>query len=322
MDAARPEEFERGSVVSVRDAFGRILQHAARTRDDWMLFDADVAGGTGAKPLVQSNPERVVQFGIAEQNMMAAAAGFSDCGITPVVSTFAAFGTMRAHEQFRTAVAYGGKNVKLMCSHVGADVGPDGATAQAFEDLATMRAIPTMTVISPADANEFMAAFEAVLDHKGPLYMRIGRSGTPVITGRDDPFTIGKAREMRAGTDVTVIATGVMVARALAAADTMADDGISVRVVNMATIKPLDGPAIERAARETAGIVTAEDHSVIGGLGGAVAEYVAECCPTRVKRVGVQDRFGKSGEPDELAAYFNLTADDIAAAARTIVEGR
>jgi transketolase len=322
MDAIRPEAFEPGAAVSLRDAFGRILCHAAETRTDWMLFDADVAGGTGAKPLVQARPDRVVQFGIAEQNMMAAAAGFADSGIIPVVATFAAFGTMRAHEQFRTAVAYGGKNVKLMCSHVGADVGPDGATAQAFEDLATMRAIPGVTVISPADANEFMAAFEAALDREGPLYMRIGRSPTPVITGRDDPFVIGQAREMRAGDAVTVIATGVMVARALDAAEHLAGQGISVRVVNMSTIKPLDGAVIERAAAETRGIVTAEDHSVLGGLGGAVAEYAGEHCPTRVRRIGVRDRFGKSGEPDELAAYFNLTAADIAEAARAVAEGR
>lgn len=315
-----PDGFEIGSKVSLRDAFGRILQHAAAARSDWMLFDADVAGGTGAKPLIKSNPERVVQFGIAEQNMVAAAAGFADSGITPVVSTFAAFGTMRAHEQFRTAVAYGQKNVKLMCSHVGVDVGPDGATAQAFEDIATMRAIPGVTVVVPCDGNEFMTAFLAALDHKGPLYMRIGRSPSPVVTSIGDAFRLGKSCEIRAGSDVTVIAMGVMVARALEAADILEGEGISVRVVNMSTVKPLDTDAVYRAATETRGIVTAEDHSVLGGLGGAVAEYAGEHSPTRVRRIGIRDRFGKSGEPDELAAYFNVAAADIVDAARSVFQ--
>ncbi|TNE66543.1 MAG: hypothetical protein EP335_03535 [Alphaproteobacteria bacterium] len=310
-----------GADVSVRDAFGRVLVHMANVRKDWVLLDADVAGGTGAKPLVGAYPDRVVQFGIAEQNMMAAAGGMADTGLIPVVSTFAAFGCMRAHEQFRTAIAYPNRNVKLCCSHIGLDVGPDGATAQMLEDLATMRAIPGVTVISPADANEFMQAFQAILEHEGPVYMRIGRSPTPVVTEADAPFKIGKAKRLREGTDVTLVGTGVAVARALKAADMLAGEGISARVVNMASIKPIDADELVAAATETGGIVTAEDHNVFGGLGSAVAECLAERHPARMRFVAVRDRFGKSGEHTNLPAAFGIAVEDIAAAARALVKG-
>ncbi len=316
------EYWNVGDDISVRDAFGRVLIHAAGLRDDFVLFDADVAGGTGAKPFVTAMPERVVQFGIAEQNMMAAAAGFAETGITPIVSTFAAFGTMRAHEQFRTAVAFAGRNVKLCCSHHGLDVGPDGPTAQALEDLATMRAIPDVTVISPADANEFMQAFLAVLDHKGPLYMRIGRSNTPVITAADEPFEIGKAKRVREGGDITIIATGVMVSRALKAAEEMADKGIEARVVNLSTIKPLDGAEILAAARDTGLIVTAEDHNIMGGMGSAVAEFVVENCPVPMKFVGVNDTFGKSGEHTDLPDHMGIGVNDIVKACNGLLSNK
>ncbi|GHF29497.1 transketolase [Kordiimonas sediminis] len=309
-----------GDEVSVRDAFGRILSYMADQRADWVLLDADVAGGTGAKPLVNSHPDRVMQFGIAEQNMMAASAGVADTGLIPVVSTFAAFGCMRAHEQFRTAVAYAGRNVKLCCSHIGLDVGPDGATAQMLEDLATMRAIPGVTVISPADANEFMLAFQAILDHEGPVYMRIGRSPTPVVYDASHRFEIGRAHRIRDGRSVSVFATGVMVARALAAADVLAKDGIDVRVVNVSTIKPIDQQEVVSAAQETAGIVTAEDHNILGGLGGAVAECLAEHSPAPMRFVGVRDTFGKSGEHDELPALFGIDSEAIIKACRELTE--
>jgi len=308
-----------GEDVSVRDAFGRILLHQAQDRTDWVLLDADVAGGTGAKPLVTEHPDRVMQFGIAEQNMMAAAGGVADTGLIPVVSTFAAFGCMRAHEQFRTALAYPERNAKLCCSHVGLDVGPDGATAQMLEDLATMRAIPGVTVISPADANEFMQAFKAILDYKGPVYMRIGRSPAPVVFGADHNFEIGKASRVREGEDVTIIATGVMVARALEAADMLADEGVSVRVVNMATIKPIDVEEVVAAARETKGIVSAEDHNVFGGLGSAVAECAAQNHPAKMKFVGVKDTFGKSGEHDELPAMFGIDTKAVYFACKELI---
>lgn len=315
-----PLEFwDIGEEVSVRDAFGRVLVHQAVEREDWILLDADVAGGTGAKPLVASNPDRVMQFGIAEQNMMAASAGVADTGLIPVVSTFAAFGCMRAHEQFRTAVAYAGRNVKLCCSHHGLDVGPDGATAQMLEDLATMRAIPGVTVLSPADANEFMQAFQTILDHKGPVYMRIGRSATLVVMPAGQPFEIGKATRVRDGHDVTVIATGVMVARALEAAKQLEGEGVSVRVVNMASIKPIDAAEVMAAARETKGIVSAEDHNVFGGLGSAVAECLVQNQPAPMRFVGVKDQFGKSGEHDELPALFGIDAPAIAAACKELI---
>ncbi len=312
------EYWNVGEEISVRDAFGRVLVDQASERDDWVLLDADVAGGTGAKPLVGSNPDRVMQFGIAEQNMMAASAGIADTGLIPVVSTFAAFGCMRAHEQFRTAVAYAERNVKLCCSHIGVDVGPDGATAQMFEDIATMRAIPNVTVVVPADANEFMQAFKAVLDHDGPVYMRIGRSPTPVVYEANVEFKIGKANRVREGSDVTVIACGVMVARALKAAEMLEAEGISVRVVNLSTIKPIDVDEVVAAARETSGIVTAEDHNIMGGMGSAVAECLAEHHPARVKFIGIKDVFGKSGEHDELPAMFGIDADSVAAACREL----
>lgn len=309
-----------GEEISVRDAFGRILVHMAQERADWVFLDADVAGGTGAKPLIQSNPDRVMQFGIAEQNMMAAAAGVADTGLIPVVSTFAAFGCMRAHEQFRTAVAYAGRNVKLCCSHHGLDVGPDGATAQMLEDLATMRAIPDVTVISPADANEFMKAFIAILDHDGPVYMRIGRSPTPVVYDSEYEFVVGKAHRVKDGRDVTVFATGVMVPRALDAAKHLESEGVSVRVVNMSTIKPVDKEEVLAAARETRGIVSAEDHNVLGGMGSAIAECLAEHHPARMRFVGVQDRFGKSGEHTNLPAMFGIDAAAVVQACRGILK--
>ena len=317
-----PDFWPVGSEVSVREAFGRILLHQASIRKDWMLFDADVAGGTGAKPLVQTFPDRVVQFGIAEQNMMAAAGGMSDTGIIPVVSTFAAFGCMRAHEQFRTAIAYPSRNVKLCCSHIGLDVGPDGATAQMLEDLATMRAIPGVTVLSPADANEFMRAFITILDYEGPVYMRIGRSPTPIVMDGSATFDIGRSVCLRDGNDVSVVATGVMVARALKAADELEKEGVSVRVINMSSIKPIDAEMLLKAASETSGIVTAEDHNVIGGLGGAVAEFLAENFPTHVSFVGVRDKFGKSGEHTNLPEAFGIDSDAVVNACRDLLRGK
>lgn len=309
-----------GEQVSLRDAFGRSLIHLGSTRNDFVLFDADVAGGTGAKPFVQAFPQKVIQFGIAEQNMMAAAGGFADTGIIPLVTTFAAFGTMRAHEQFRTAVAYPKRNVKLCCSHLGVDVGPDGATAQMLEDLATVRAIPNVVVVVPADANQLMQALPAILDHSGPVYMRIGRSPAPVITPVDSAFTIGKATRLRDGNDVSLVATGALVARALSAAEELAKDGIAARVINLSTIKPLDRDELLAAARETGAIVTAEDHNVFGGMGSAVAEFLVENYPVPMSFIGVRDRFGKSGEPEELAQLFGLTSVDIQKAAKDVIQ--
>lgn len=314
------EYWARGEKVSLRAAFGRILCHLAEVREDFVLFDADVGGGTGSKPFIEKYPERVVQCGIAEQNMMAAAAGFSTVGIIPVVSTFAVFGLMRAHEQFRTAIAYPRRNVKLCCSHLGVDVGPDGATAQMLEDLAIARSIPNVTVVVPADANEFMMAFSQVLDLEGPVYMRIGRSPAPVIFDRSHQFKIGKATCVRDGDDVTIIATGVMVERAMCAHESLKSLGIRGRVINLSTIKPVDEEMVLAAARETGAIVTAEDHTVVGGMGSAVAELVVGQCPVPMAFVGIHDRFGCSGDPDELARHYHIVADDIVSAAQNLME--
>ena len=316
------EGYTLGDAVSLRTAFGRALCDAGAKRDDFVLFDADVASGTGAKPFVERYPDRVLQFGTAEQNLMAAAAGAASTGIIPVVTTFAVFGIMRAHEQFRTTVAYPRRNVKLCCSHLGVDVGPDGATAQMLEDLAVARSIPNVTVLVPADANAMLAAFPLVLDTNGPVYLRIGRSPAPVIYDSVPPLTPGKAVTLREGSDVTIIGAGVTVARALDAAAELSSDGISCEVLDAFSIKPLDEETIVASVSRTGRVVTAEDHSVIGGLGGAVAEALVRRHPAPVEMVGVLDCFGSSGEPEELAAHYGVDAAAIAAAVRRVLRRR
>ena len=309
-----------GDCVSLRDAFGRILCHLGKCRDDFFLFDADVAGGTGSLPFVRNFPERCFQFGIAEQNMMASAAGFSMGEYIPIVAGFSCFTMMRAHEQFRTAVAYGKRNVKICCSHVGLDTGPDGATAQMLEDLAIARVTPGVVVVVPADANELMKVLPKILDYQGPVYMRIGRSPAPVIFNADHRFEIGKASILRIGYDVTLIATGVMVSRSLIAADLLKKQGVKARVINMSSIKPLDEKVLLDAAVETGAVVTAEDHNILGGLGGAVSEFMCQNHPVPIEMIGIKDSFGCSGEPDELAENFGLTADAIVRAAFNVIE--
>lgn len=309
-----------GAKVSLREAFGHALCALAEKRDDFVLFDADVNGGTGARPFVERYPERVVQFGIAEQNMMAAAAGFAATGLIPVVTTFSVFATMRAHEQLRTAVAYGQRNVKICASHLGLDVGPDGPTAQMLEDLAITRSIPHVTVVVPADATEMALALEAILDWPGPVYLRIGRSPAPVIFDESHRFEVGRASLLREGEDATVVAAGVMVARALEAARRLAEEGIRVCVVNLSTLKPLDEAVLLQSAERTGAMVTAEDHTLLGGVGSAVAELLVQRFPIPVEMVGVPDRFGASGDPEELAEAFGLTPAGIIDAVHRVLE--
>lgn len=303
---------------SLREAFGKALAAAAETRRHVVALDADIAGGTGLHHFRKRHPDRFFQFGIAEQNMMAVAGGMAATGLVPVVTTFAVF-CLRAIEQARLSIAYARRNVKIVASHPGLDVGPDGGSAQALEDMAAFRAIPGMTVISPADSHEMALATEAVLDFDGPVYMRTGRSPARRLYEDGHVFTIGKGHVLREGGDVTLIACGVEVARAREAADLLAREGIDARVVNMATVKPIDADLIARCARETGAIVTAEDHNIHGGLGGAVAEALAATHPCPVEFVGVRDVFGESGEPDELAEKYGLTAPHIAAAAHRAV---
>lgn len=303
---------------SMREAFGKTLVELAKDYPNFVVFDADVAGGTGTHHFLRSYPNRFYQFGIAEQNMMAAAGGFASTGIVPFVTTFAVF-CLRATEQVRLSVAYSKRNVKIVGSHPGLDVGPDGASAQALEDLAVFRAIPGMVVVSPADALEVAQATEAILNYEGPVYMRTGRSSCPRVLDDEYHFQLGKGQILREGSDVTLVACGVEVARALNAAEILAADGIAARVVNMSTLKPIDDDLLKLCAEETGCIVTAEDHNIYGGLGSAVAEVVAQTRPCPIEFIGVRDTFGESGEPDELAEKFGLTAPYIAAAARRAI---
>lgn len=303
---------------SLREVFGRTLVDLASTYKNFVVFDADIAGGTGTHHFRKAHPDRFYQFGIAEQNMMAAAGGFASTGVVPFVTTFAVF-CLRALEQVRLSIAYAHRNVKIVASHPGLDTGPDGASAQATEDLAAFRAIPGMVVVSPADPVEMRQATEAILNYTGPVYMRSGRSKTKSILGADYRFELGKGRVLQDGSDVTIVACGVEVARALDAAGLLKVKGVSARVVNMSTIKPLDTELLLRCAHETGCFVTAEDHNILGGLGGAVAEALSQSHPCPIEMIGVRDTFGESGEPDELAEKYGLTGHYIAAAAiRTI----
>lgn len=304
---------------SLREAFGKALAQMAPEFPQLVVLDADIAGGTGTHHFRKQYPARFLQFGIAEQNMMAAAGGLAAVGLIPVVSTFAVF-CLRAIEQARLSLAYARRNAKIVASHPGVDVGPDGGSAQALEDLAAFRAIPGMTVISPADPVEMALATRAILEFDGPVYMRTGRSPAKRLFGDEHTFQIGKGLIVRDGSDVTIVACGVEVARALEAAEMLAPEGISARVVNMATIKPIDADLLARCAAETGAFVTAEDHNVLGGLGGAVAEAVAATLPRPIEFVGLKDTFGASGEPEELAQHFGIGASHIADAARRVVK--
>ena len=306
---------------SLREAFGKALSALADEFPKVVVLDADIAGGTGVHHFRKSHPERLLQFGIAEQNMMAAAGGLAATGLIPVVTTFAVF-CLRAVEQARLSLAYARRNAKIVASHPGLDVGPDGGSAQALEDLAAFRAIPGMTVISPADPVEMAQATRAILEFNGPVYMRTGRSPAKRLFGDDHKFEIGKGQIVREGSDVTIVACGVEVARALEAAALLEQDGVAARVVNMPTIKPIDEDLLARCAQETGCFVTAEDHNIHGGLGSAVAETLARTRPAPIEYIGVKDVFGASGEPDELAEAFCLTAPHIAAAAKTVIARR
>ena len=303
---------------SLREAFGKTLSNLADEFPRLVVLDADIAGGTGVHHFRKSHPERFLQFGIAEQNMMAAAGGLAATGLLPVVTTFAVF-CLRAVEQARLSLAYARRNAKIVASHPGIDVGPDGGSAQALEDLAAFRAIPGMTVISPADPIETALATRAILEFEGPVYMRTGRSPAKRVFGDDHRFEIGKGCIVRDGSDLTIVACGVEVARALEAAETLAKENISARVVNMATIKPIDRELLSQCARETGAMVTAEDHNIYGGLGGAVAEALAATTPCPIEFVGVRDTFGASGEPEELAVAFGIGSGAIAQAARKVL---
>ena len=308
-----------GSGDTLREAFGLALVALGEKHQNFVVFDADVAGGTGVHHFRKAYPNRFYQFGIAEQYMVAAAAGFASTGAPVFVTTFAVF-MLRALEQVRLSIAYAHRNVKLVASHPGLDVGPDGASAQCLEDLAIFRAIPGMVVVSPADAYEAKLATAAILAYEGPVYMRTGRSPCPRLFDESHNFELGRGQVLREGDDVTLVACGVQVARALEASILLSREGIAARVINMHTIKPIDGKLLELCARDTGCFVTAEDHNVFGGLGSAVAECLAEIFPCPIEFIGVRDSFGESGEPEELADKYGLTAPYIANAARLVIQ--
>jgi len=307
-------------MKATRDAYGEILAELGATYRDVVVLDADLSGSTKTAVFAKKFPDRFFNMGIAEANMVGTAAGLAAAGKIPFVSTFAIFAAGRAWEQIRQSVAYPKANVKIVPTHGGVTVGEDGGSHQSVEDIAIMRAIPNMTVIVPADAVETRGAVAAAATHKGPFYIRLGRNKVPAVFEEGHEFVLGKGNELSPGTDMTFITTGIMTAQALRAAVALEKEGISARVVHIGTIKPLDQEIVVKAARETGAIVTAEEHSVIGGLGSAVSELLAETKPVPIKRVGIHDRFGTSGKAEELIKYFGLTPDDLVEAAREVME--
>lgn len=299
--------------IATRAAYGEALAALANEYPELVVLDADLSGSTMSKKFADVCPERFYNIGIAEANMAGIAAGLAACGKKPFYNSFAMFSAGRAWEQVRNSIAYPGLNVKVIGSHGGLSVGEDGATHQCIEDYAIMRAIPNMVVVSPCDGPEMRLAVKALLDYEGPAYMRLGRLAVESVTDEIEGYTfeLGKGCQLRDGSDVTVIATGMMVQEAVKAADGLKAEGICVRVIDMHTIKPLDAELVRKAARETGAIVTSEEANVIGGLGSAVAECVAESCPVPVVRHGVNDEFGRSGEAKAVLAAYHLNAAGI-----------
>ena len=305
--------------IATREAYGAALAELGE-KYDFVVLDADLSAATKTGVFKKKYPERFFNCGIAEGNMMSVAAGLAAAGKVPFASTFAMFAAGRAFEQIRNSIGYPHLNVKIGATHAGITVGEDGATHQCNEDLALMRTIPGMTIINPADAVEAKAAVEAAILHNGPVYMRFGRYAVPVINDSESySFEIGKGVQMRDGSDVTFVVTGIMVDMAMTAAEQLAAEGIGARVINIHTIKPLDKEIVLKAAAETGAIVTGEEHNIIGGLGSAVAEAVAEGCPVPVLRVGVEDQYGRSGTVPALLELYGLTPDNLVAKAKAAI---
>ncbi|KAB2953602.1 transketolase family protein [Heliorestis acidaminivorans] len=302
--------------IATRDAYGQTLAQLGDENQDIVVLDADLAKSTKTIDFAKKHGDRFFDMGIAEQNMMGTAAGLASVGKIPFASTFAMFATGRAFEQIRNTIAYPKLNVTVAATHAGISVGEDGASHQTVEDISLMRSIPNMTVIVPADAVETAAAVRWSASYNGPVYLRLGRLAVPVLNNEDYEFSFGKAVTCREGSDVTIIATGLMVAVALEAAELLQAEGISAEVLNIHTIKPIDQTGISTSVGKTGCAVTAEEHSIIGGLGSAVAEVLAETNPAPLERVGIQDSFGESGKPDALLEKYGLTAQNIVASAK------
>ncbi len=308
--------------MATREAYGQVLLELGEQYENLIVMDADLSGSTKTKDFGKKFPDRFFNMGIAEQDLMGTAAGLALSGKIVCASSFAMFAAGRAFEVIRNSIGYTGANVKICATHAGITVGEDGASHQTFEDLAIMSTIPGMTVLCPSDGPSAKALIREAVAMEGPCYIRLGRSAVPNVYDEDEKLTIGKGVTLREGLAVTMAATGIMVDAALKAADILAGEGIDARVIDLHTIKPLDEDILIKAAQETGGIVTCEEHSVIGGLGSAVASVLATKYPTRMEMIGQKDTFGESGKPAELLAKYGMTAEDIADAARKIARGR
>lgn len=301
--------------IATREAYGKTLVELVENKDI-VVLDADLAGATKTAMFKKACPERFFDMGIAEGDMMGTAAGLAVSGKIPFASTFAIFAAGRGFEQIRNSICYPNINVKIAATHAGVTVGEDGGSHQAIEDISLMRSLPNMVVLNPADAVEARQMVLAAAEYVGPMYLRFGRAATPVIHDDSYKFELGKGEVVKEGKDVSIIATGIMVAKALEAAETLKAEGIDAEVINISTIKPLDNELVLASAKKTGKVVTAEEHSIIGGLGSAVCELLAEEYPVKVTRIGVKDCFGQSGTPAALLEHYGLTAADIVKACK------
>ena len=306
--------------IATRESYGHALEELGAENPNIVVLDADLKESTRTSYFAKKFPERFFDCGIAEGNMMAVAAGLATCGKIPFASTFAMFASGRAYEQVRNSIGYPHLNVKIGATHAGITVGEDGASHQCLEDISLMRGIPGMVVLNPADDVEARACVKAAAAHEGPVYMRFGRYAVPVVFDEDLKFEIGKGRILRPGHDVTIVATGICVAGALDAAAALAGEGIDAEVIDICTIKPIDEDLLVASAAKTGKVVTCEEHWITGGLGSAVAEVLSEKCPTRMRRIGIKDRFGESGTAAELVAKYGLDGAGIAAVTREFIQ--
>lgn len=311
--------------IPTRDGFGEGLLEVGKRDENVVGLCCDLTESTRMEAFAKAFPNRFIQVGIAEQNMASVASGMAAMGKIPFIASYAMFSPGRSWEQIRTTVAYNNSNVKIVGAHAGVSVGPDGATHQAIEDIAIMRVIPNMIVVAPADVHEARKVTLAAAKHDGPIYFRLGRSGTPVVTTPESPFSIGKAERMFSRDEslekkVGIVSTGSLLYNSLMAAQQLQAEGIGASVLHMATIKPLDTEALEQFAAEHDGLVTVEEHQIIGGLGGAVSEYLSEVRPTKIARIGVHDMFGQSGEPEQLIAHYGMDVEHIVAAGKRVLQ--
>ena len=307
-------------MIATRQAYGDALVELGEKNKDIVVLDADLSKSTTTAKFGKKFPDRFFNMGVAEANMMNTAAGLATCGKIAFVSSFSIFATGRAWEQIRNTICYSGLNVKIVATHSGVSVGPDGASHQCIEDISLMKTIPTMTVVEPCDAVETKKSILAAVARKGPIYIRLGRAAVPVITKKEDLYTIGKANILRNGKDVAIVACGALVANSLTAADMLSKEGIGATVVNMHTIKPIDQEILVKVAKEVNAVVTAEQHVLDGGLGSAVASVLARNYPVPMEMIGIDNRFGQSGEPDILFKEYHLLPEDIVVAAKRAIE--